>query len=72
MLLTTQYLEEADQLAERIAVVDIGSVIAEGTPSELKAQLGSTVIEFVMAGELDAHRAASALASPGGTPEVEG
>jgi ABC-2 type transport system ATP-binding protein len=72
VLLTTQYLEEADQLAERIAVVDVGRVIAEGTPSELKAQLGSTVIEFVMAEEPDAHRAASALTSPGGTPEVEG
>jgi ABC-2 type transport system ATP-binding protein len=72
VLLTTQYLEEADQLAERIAVVDIGRVIAEGTPSELKAQLGSTVIEFVMAEEPDAHRAASALTSPAGIPEVEG
>ena len=72
VLLTTQYLEEADQLAERVAVVDVGRVIAEGTPSELKAQLGSTVIEFVMAEEPDAHRAASALTSPAGTPEVEG
>ena len=72
VLLTTQYLEEADQLAERVAVVDVGRVIAEGTPSELKAQLGSTVIEFVMAGELDAQRAASALSSSGTAPEVEG
>src|SRR4249920_1732791 len=72
VLLTTQYLEEADQLAKRIAVVDVGRVIAEGTPSELKAQLGSTVIEFVMAGELDARRAAAALSSPGGpSAEVE-
>ena len=70
VLLTTQYLEEADQLAERIAVVDIGSVIAEGTPSELKAQLGSTVIEFDV-GELDAHRARGpGLTGP--TPEREG
>jgi len=73
VLLTTQYLEEADQLAKQIAVVDVGRVIAAGTPSELKAQLGSTVIEFVMAGELDALRAAAALSSPGGpSPEVEG
>ena len=73
VLLTTQYLEEADQLAKRVAVVDVGRLIAEGTPSELKAQLGSTVIEFVMAGELDAQHAASALSSHGDTaPEVEG
>jgi ABC-2 type transport system ATP-binding protein len=72
VLLTTQYLEEADQLAQRIAVVDVGRVIAEGTPSELKAQLGSTVIEFVMGGEPDAQRAASVLSTPGGVSEVEG
>ncbi len=44
VLLTTQYLEEADQLAERIAVIDHGRVIAEGTPSELKASVGSSVL----------------------------
>jgi ABC-2 type transport system ATP-binding protein len=41
ILLCTQYLEEADQLADRIAVIDRGKVIAEGTPSELKASVGS-------------------------------
>jgi ABC-2 type transport system ATP-binding protein len=41
VLLTTQYLDEADQLAARIAVIDHGRVIAEGTPSELKASVGS-------------------------------
>ena len=41
VLLTTQYLEEADQLAERIAVVDIGSVIAEGTPSSSRHSWGA-------------------------------
>jgi ABC-2 type transport system ATP-binding protein len=41
VLLTTQYLDEADQLAERIAVIDHGKVIAEGTPGELKASVGS-------------------------------
>jgi len=41
VLLTTQYLDEADQLADRIAVIDHGRVIAEGTPSQLKAEVGS-------------------------------
>ena len=41
VLLTTQYLDEADQLAGRIAVIDKGRVIAEGTPGELKASVGS-------------------------------
>jgi ABC-2 type transport system ATP-binding protein len=41
ILLCTQYLEEADQLADRIAVIDRGTVIAEGTPTELKASVGS-------------------------------
>jgi ABC-2 type transport system ATP-binding protein len=48
VLLTTQYLEEADRLAHRIAVVDGGRVIADDTPAALKAQLGSTVIELGM------------------------
>jgi ABC-2 type transport system ATP-binding protein len=48
VLLTTQYLEEADILAKRIAVVDLGRVIANDTPAALKAQLGSTVFEMDM------------------------
>jgi ABC-2 type transport system ATP-binding protein len=48
VLLTTQYLEEADRLAHRITVVDDGRVIANDTPAALKAQLGSTVIELGM------------------------
>ena len=46
VLLTTQYLEEADKLADRVAVIDQGRVIANDTPSVLKAQLGSTVAEL--------------------------
>ena len=51
VLLTTQYLEEADRLAERIAVIDGGKVIANDTPAELKAQLGSTVVEMRFDGD---------------------
>ena len=49
LLLTTQYLEEADQLADSIAVIDQGRVIASGTAAELKAQMGATVLEVAFA-----------------------
>ncbi len=54
VLLTTQYLEEADQLADRISVIDGGLVIAEGTPDELKSVTGGDRIEIVVrrAGEV--------------------
>src|SRR3989449_6886788 len=45
ILLTTQYLEEADQLADRIAVIDRGKVIAEGTGNELKDRVGGQILE---------------------------
>lgn len=44
ILLTTQYLEEADQLADRIAVLEHGQIVAEGTPAELKARVGGEVV----------------------------
>jgi ABC-2 type transport system ATP-binding protein len=49
VLLTTQYLEEADHLADRVAVIDHGRVIAEGTPAELKTATGSRVLEVRLA-----------------------
>jgi ABC-2 type transport system ATP-binding protein len=58
ILLTTQYLEEADELADRIAVVDSGKVIAEGTSNELKDQLGGDRIEIAVAKTADLTRAA--------------
>ncbi|MFI6602076.1 ATP-binding cassette domain-containing protein [Nonomuraea sp. NPDC050536] len=48
VLLTTQYLEEADQLADRIAVIDGGRVVAEGTPAALKADLGGDRLDLVV------------------------
>src|ERR1700742_3089294 len=48
LLLTTQYLDEADRLAERIAVIDTGTVIAEGSPDQLKEQVGGERIEVVL------------------------
>ncbi|QDP94841.1 ATP-binding cassette domain-containing protein [Microlunatus elymi] len=46
VFLTTQYLEEADHLADRVAVINNGSVVAEGSPRELKAQVGTDVLEL--------------------------
>ena len=63
LLLTTQYLEEADRLANRIAVVDNGRVMAEGTAAELKARLGTTVVEVGFSDEGAAAAAEGALAA---------
>jgi ABC-2 type transport system ATP-binding protein len=49
VVLTTQYLDEADQLADRIAVIDRGKVIAEGTPDQLKAKVGTASLELKLA-----------------------
>ncbi len=64
VLLTTHYLEEADQLAERVAIVDRGTVVAEGTPEELKRELRGDAIHVEVAGEYNGaiNRALSGLA----------
>ena len=51
LLLCTQYLEEADHLCDRIAVIDLGTVIAEGTSTELKDKIGGEVLELHVAAE---------------------
>ena len=63
VLLTTQYLEEADQLAHQIAVVDQGRIIAKGTSDELKAQVGGERIELTIAPGGDLETAARVLRS---------
>ena len=53
VLLTTQYLEEADQLADQVTVIDHGAVIAAGTPTALKAQIGGDRIDVVVPSSAD-------------------
>src|ERR671914_732546 len=62
VLLTTQYLDEADRLAERLAVVDHGPAIAEGSPDELKAQVGGDRLEIRLCDGADREAAVAALA----------
>lgn len=70
VLLTTQYLEEADRLADNIVVVDKGAVIAEGTPAELKATLGETVLDLGFADIAAAMAASQVFASSWPAPPV--
>src|SRR5438874_168236 len=50
VFLTTQYLEEADELCQRLAIIDDGRIVAEGTPTELKAQMGHDVVSVALDG----------------------
>ena len=70
VLLTTQYLEEADQLTQDIAVIDHGKVIATGSPDELKAKTGSQVLEVSPANRADLGAVAALLAQRADTEPV--
>jgi ABC-2 type transport system ATP-binding protein len=61
VLLTTQYLEEADHLADRIVIIDRGRAVAAGTPAELKGRIGGSVIEVHVRAQDDVPVAANAL-----------
>jgi ABC-2 type transport system ATP-binding protein len=73
VFLTTQYLEEADVLADRVGIIDHGKIVAEGTPAQLKAEIGRSSIEAVPADEDDRERLAEVLERFGertaGTPK---
>ena len=74
ILLTTQYLEEADRLAQRIAVIDQGRIVAEGTATELKEQVGSdrVVVRIAEPDRVEDARAALTGIGPGGPADVVG
>ena len=64
VLLTTQYLEEADRLAGQLVVIDHGKVIAAGTPASLKAEMGATVLDLGLVDEETALRAGAGACRP--------
>jgi daunorubicin resistance ABC transporter ATP-binding subunit len=73
LLLTTQYLEEADRLADRLVVVDRGRIVEQGTPAELKSRAGRAVLEVELPERTRPARLAAALAAlVEGAPRVDG
>ena len=77
MLLTTQYLDEADQLADRVAVIDRGRKVAEGTPDELKTSVGNSTLQLRLADAAETTGAADVVRrvlgeEPVLTPEAGG
>jgi ABC-2 type transport system ATP-binding protein len=70
IFLTTQYLEEADELADRVGIIAKGRIVAEGTPTELKRSIGADVI-IAKVSAADATRAAQALHSVPGLDHIE-
>jgi ABC-type multidrug transport system ATPase subunit len=72
VLLTTQYLDEADALADQIVIIESGRAIETGTPAQLKSQFGAVVFTFGFASEDDAELAWAALGADGYQPERAG
>jgi ABC-2 type transport system ATP-binding protein len=68
VLLSTQYLEEADRLAERVVILDEGRVVAEGTPTDLRRQVGGIVVDFTLHTASDCERVAGILAPTAARP----
>lgn len=71
VLLTTQYLEEADQLADSIAVIDRGRIVADGTAAALKKRVGGSRVDIALADAADGAAAQAALASAGHDTDAE-
>lgn len=65
VFLTTQYMEEADQLADRIAIIDWGKIVIEGTPAQLKAKVGDPTLAISLSEEADREAAAQVLSEQG-------
>jgi len=68
VLLCTQYLEEADRLAERVVILDSGRVVAEGPPADLRRQVGGIVVEFDLRNVAQRDRASEVLANTATSP----
>ncbi len=74
IFLTTQYMEEADRLADRLCIVDQGKIVAEGTPASLKAEIGADVVELALkenGGTAAREKARGVLARLGGVQEIK-
>ncbi len=72
IFLTTQYLEEADELADRVGIINAGHLVAQGTPDELKRAIGADVIVARIDGDLDVARRAVSGIEGVGPVEVHG
>jgi ABC-2 type transport system ATP-binding protein len=70
ILLTTHYLEEADRLADRLAIIDQGRIVAQGTPDELKGELHGDAVHLELAAAAEPGRVASALAAVPAVREI--